>query len=195
MARCAEKSRETTETQIRVKIDLDGSGQSNVKTGIPFLDHMLTLFSRHGFFDLEVEANGDLEIDQHHTMEDLGIVLGTAIKEALGDKRGIRRYGFFLVPMDDALARVVIDLSGRPWLAYEVKALVSHINGIDVRLFQEFFQALTNNLGANLHIDLIRGQETHHILESVFKAFSRALAEAVQMDPRETAIPSTKGSL
>ncbi len=195
MSRAAEINRETNETHIRIKLELDGSGQSRIDTGIPFLDHMLTLFARHGFFDLDVDAKGDLEVDCHHTMEDIGIVLGNTIKDALGDKRGIRRYGAAIVPMDESLARVVLDLSGRPWLAYDVATTVPHINNIDVRLFREMFQALTNNLMLNLHIDLIRGEETHHILEAVFKAFAKALDQATRLDTRETGVPSTKGTL
>lgn len=195
MARKATINRETKETQITVSIDLDGSGTSEVDTGIPFLDHMLTLFSRHGYFDLNVTATGDLEIDEHHTMEDLGIVLGRAIKEALGDCKGIRRYGFFFLPMDETLTRVALDLSGRPCLIWKVNSPATHVNGIDVRLFREFFQALTNSLALNLHIDLIRGEEVHHVYESIFKGFSRALDAAIQDEPRETSVPSTKGVL
>ncbi|MCH2174520.1 MAG: imidazoleglycerol-phosphate dehydratase HisB [Lentisphaeria bacterium] len=187
--------RDTQETQIGLTINLDGEGKSNISTGIPFLDHMLTLFTKHGYFDLEIKAVGDLEIDQHHTMEDLGLTMGKAIREALGDKKGIRRYGFFYLPMEESLSRVVLDLSGRPCLVYNVEPPVTHINNIDVRLFHEFFQALTNTLGVNLHIDLIRGRETHHIYESIFKGFGRALDQAVSNEPRETGVPSTKGLL
>ncbi len=195
MQRSAEIERNTRETQIRISVTIDGAGKSDVSTGIPFMDHMLTLFARHGFFDLHVKASGDLEVDAHHTIEDLGIVLGKAIAEALGDKRGIRRYGHFALPMDDALTMIALDLSGRPFLAYNVTLPVDYINGTDVRLFHEFFLALTNNLALNLHIDLVRGNEVHHILESIFKCFAKALDMATTVDPREAGIPSTKGLL
>ena len=159
------------------------------------MDHMLTLFAKHGFFDLEVKAIGDLEIDAHHTMEDIGIVLGTVIHKALGNRQGIRRYGNFSLPMDESLVNIALDLSGRPYLAYNVSFPVNEINGIGVRLFQEFFQALTNNLALNLHIDLVRGEEVHHILEAIFKCFSKALDQATSLDVREKAVPSTKGVL
>ncbi len=195
MSRSASLERSTKETRIKLSISLDGSGRAELATGVPFLDHMLTLFTRHGYFDLEIKATGDLEVDQHHTIEDLGIVMGAAIKEALGDKQGIRRFGFFILPMDEALVRVALDLSGRPCLVYNVPAPVDHISGIDVRVFQEFFQALNNSLGASLHIDLIRGDDVHHILEAVFKAFAKALDRAIQPESRETGVPSTKGTL
>lgn len=195
MPRTATIERKTTETQILLTINVDGSGTAAVKTGIPFMDHMLTLFARHGFFDLEVQAVGDLDVDAHHTMEDLGLVLGTALRQALGDKHGIRRYGSFYVPMDETLARVVVDLSGRPYLVYQAALPMDTINGLSVRLFQEFFQALTNTLGANLHIDVIRGEEVHHIIEAIFKAFARALDQATQYEARQQGVPSTKGTL
>lgn len=195
MNRQAKTERKTAETRIRVSVNLDGAGVAVVDTGIPFLDHMLTLLAKHSHFDLDIKAIGDLKVDPHHTMEDLGIVLGTALREALGDKRGIRRYGFFILPMDEALARVVLDLSGRPCLVYQVPCPVDYVSDIDVRLFREFFQALVNALGLNLHLDLLRGEEAHHIFEAVFKAFARALAMAVSHDPREPGIPSTKGVL
>ena len=191
----ATEERNTKETQIRMTFSIDGQGKSTVDTGIPFVDHMLTLFAKHGFFDLEVKACGDLQIDEHHTMEDLGIVMGRVIKNALGDKQSIRRYGCFSLPMDETLVNVALDLSGRPYLAYNVSCPVDHINGIGTRLFQEFFQALTNNLALNLHIDLVRGEEVHHILEAVFKCFSKALDIATSIDSREKDIPSTKGTL
>jgi imidazoleglycerol-phosphate dehydratase len=194
-ARTATVERNTSETQITVTVDLDGTGTGSIDTGIPFTDHMLTLFTRHGYFNLDVKAVGDLEIDEHHTMEDLGIVLGTAIREALGDKRGIRRYGFFVLPMDETLVRVALDLSGRPCLVYNVPSEVQFIKGMDVRLFREFFQGLTNALALNLHIDLVRGEDVHHIIEGVFKAFARALDVAVGYEPRETGVPTTKGLL
>jgi imidazoleglycerol-phosphate dehydratase len=195
MTRQATEDRRTTETQIRLTVNLDGQGQSRISTGIPFLNHMLTLFARHGRFDLEIAATGDLDVDAHHTVEDLGLVLGKAIKQALGDKKGITRYGFFLLPMDETLVRVVLDLSGRAWLDYHHPETSETINGLNVRLFREFFQALTNTLGLNLHIDVLRGEEAHHIIEGIFKCFARALAAAVALDPRETGIPSTKGLL
>ena len=195
MQRQATEERVTTETQIRVTVNLDGAGAAQVKTGIPFMDHMLTLMAKHGYFDLEVAATGDLEIDAHHTMEDLGIVMGTAMRKALGDKRGIRRYGFFILPMDESLVHVAIDLSGRPYLSYNVVTPIDHINGVPVRLFREFFQAVVNSLGCNLHVDLIRGDENHHIIEAVFKGFAKALDHATAMESRESSIPSTKGSL
>ena len=213
MSRKATEKRQTNETKIEISFTVDGEGKSDVNTGIPFMDHMLTLFSRHGFFDLTVEAAGDLEIDAHHTMEDLGIVLGTVIRleeathryvpspvmqwnrEALGDKKGICRYGFFILPMDETLARVVLDLSGRACLVYEVEPSARYIKELDVRLFREFFQALTNNLALNLHIDVIRGEDVHHIFEGVFKAFARALDRATSLEPREKGVPTTKGML
>ena len=193
--RKAEVVRKTAETDIRVCIDLDGEGKSSVSTGIPFMDHMLTLFAKHGLFDLEVKAVGDLEIDAHHTMEDLGLVLGQAIAEAVGNKQGIRRYGSFLLPMDEALARVVLDLSGRPYLVYEVTLPAPMIKDVDARLFREFFQALVNKSGLNLHIDLIRAGEVHHAFEAIFKGFARALDEATSIDPRIQGVMSTKGVL
>ena len=195
MKRKAREKRETNETTIDLTFVVDGEGKASIDTGIPFMDHMLTLFTKHGFFDLTVKAKGDLEIDAHHTMEDLGIVLGTAIKNALGDKKGICRYGFFILPMDETLARVVLDLSGRPYMVYEVAPPTRYINTLDVRLFQEFFQALTNNLACNLHIDVIRGEDVHHVYESVFKGFARALDRATQIEPREKGLPTTKGHL
>ncbi len=195
MGRQATIERRTTETQIRVAITLDGTGRAQVDTGLPFMDHMLTLFARHGYFDLEVLARGDLQVDAHHTMEDLGLVLGQAIRQALGDKKGIHRYGFFLLPMDETLVRVVLDLSGRPWLTWQAPFPVAEINGLSVRLFREFFQALTNTLALNLHVDVLRGEEAHHIAEGIFKGFARALDQAVSLEPRETAVPSSKGTL
>lgn len=193
--RNAEISRATRETRIAVKLELDGSGKSSIKTPIPFLNHMLELFARHGFFDLDVKAEGDVEVDYHHTMEDLGLVLGEAIAKALGDKAGIRRYGSCLLPMDEALAQVALDLSGRPYLVYNVKAPAPQVKDIDCRLFHEFFQALAAKSGMNLHIDLIRGEEAHHAFEAVFKAFAKALDQAVGLDPRVEGVLSTKGTL
>ena len=193
--RRATEERNTKETRIKISFVIDGKGLSNIDTGIPFLDHMLTLFAKHGYFDLKIKAHGDLQVDEHHTMEDLGIVLGKVIKKALGDKHSIRRYGCFSLPMDETLINVALDLSGRPYLAYNVKPPVDYVNGIGVRLFHEFFQALTNSLALNLHIDLVRGEEIHHILEAVFKCFSKALDQATSLDKREESIPSTKGIL
>jgi imidazoleglycerol-phosphate dehydratase len=195
MARTSTIERLTRETRIKLSIDLDGSGQGKVCTSVPFLDHMLDLFARHGFFDLEVEASGDIDIDFHHTVEDVGIVLGQAIREALGDKKGIRRYGQATVPMDETLASVAADLSGRPFLVYNVRLPKVKIGEFDVELAREFFQALVNNLGANLHINVMYGDNVHHILEACFKATARALDVATQLDPRIEGVLSTKGKL
>lgn len=195
MSRVAELRRTTKETDIFVKIDLDGTGKYDVETGIPFLDHMLELFAKHGFFDLEVKAEGDIHIDYHHTMEDLGLTLGVVLEKALGDKSGIRRYGSCLLPMDEALARVALDLSGRPYLVYAVEPPADNVKNIDSRLFHEFFQALAVKSGMNLHIDLLRGAEVHHAFEAVFKAFAKALDLAVSADSRINGVLSTKGVL
>jgi imidazoleglycerol-phosphate dehydratase len=195
MARTASIERVTKETRIKLAIDLDGSGQGKICTSVPFLDHMLDLFARHGLFDLTVEAQGDIDIDCHHTVEDVGIVLGQALKEALGDKQGIRRYGQATVPMDETLASVAADLSGRPYLVYNVMLPKVKIGEFDVELAKEFFQALVNNLGANLHINVMYGENTHHILEACFKAVARALDTATQQDPRIQGVMSTKGTI
>tara|TARA_B100000609_G_C17194175_1_gene424225 strand:- start:691 stop:1278 length:588 start_codon:yes stop_codon:yes gene_type:complete len=195
MSRVAELRRTTKETDIFVKLNLDGSGKYDVETGIPFLDHMLELFAKHGFFDLEIKADGDIHIDYHHTMEDLGLTLGTVLSEALGDKGGIKRYGSCLLPMDEALARVALDLSGRPYLVYAVEPPADNVKNIDSRLFHEFFQALAVKSGMNLHIDLLRGAEVHHAFEAVFKAFAKALDQAVSADARIDGVLSTKGML
>ena len=166
-----------------------------IDTGIPFMDHMLTLFAKHGLFDLEVSAKGDLEIDGHHTMEDMGLALGEAIVKALGDKYGIRRYGNFTLPMDETLAQVALDLSGRPYLVYRPGDPKDYIKDLDTALFREFFIALSNKAGMNLHIRILESGETHHIFEAIFKCFARALAQAVEVDPRVKGVPSTKGSL
>ena len=194
-SRIAEVCRETRETQIECTLNLDGSGVARIETPVPFMNHMLELFAKHGFFDLTVKAKGDVEVDYHHTLEDLGLVLGQAIAEAVGDKRGIRRYGSFLLPMDEALARIALDLSGRPYLVYEVTLPAPQVKDIDARLFREFFQALVNRSGMNLHIDLVRAGEVHHAFEAIFKAFARALDEATSVDPRIRGVMSTKGSL
>ena len=187
--------RVTRETAIELSIDLDGKGQSAIHSGVPFLDHMLELFAKHGFFDLTVQASGDTEVDFHHTMEDLGLVLGTAIAEAAGDRKGIRRYGSFLLPMDEALAEIALDLSGRPCLVYQVNMPAAQVGTVDVRLFHEFFQALCVKAGMNLHIRLLAGEEAHHCLEAIFKGFAKALDIAVSIDPRIQGVLSTKGRL
>jgi imidazoleglycerol-phosphate dehydratase len=194
--RSANVSRNTLETQISVALNLDGSGKSNFDTGIPFLEHMLEQIARHGSFDLEISASGDLHIDDHHTVEDIGITLGQAFKEALGDKKGIMRYGHAYVPLDEALSRVVIDFSGRPGIEYRVKFTRPRIGQFDVDLFHEFFQGFANHAPATLHIDNLSGENAHHIAETMFKAFGRALRFAVAKDERMRGIiPSTKGSL
>lgn len=195
MARTSSIERITKETRIRLSIDLDGTGQGKICTSVPFLDHMLDLFARHGLFDLEVEASGDIDIDFHHTVEDIGIVLGQAFKEALGDKKGIRRYGQATVPMDETLASVATDLSGRPYLVYNVRLPKVKIGEFDVELAKEFFQALVNNLAANLHINVMYGDNVHHVLEACFKAAARALDMATQLDPRIQGVMSTKGTI
>lgn len=194
--RQAEISRNTLETRITVRLNLDGSGQCRVATGVPFLDHMLDQVARHGMVDLDVEADGDLHIDAHHTVEDIGITLGQALARALGDKAGLRRYGHAYVPLDEALSRVVIDLSGRPGLSFNVDFSRALIGAFDVDLCREFFQGLVNHALMTLHIDNLRGDNAHHQAETVFKAFGRALRQAVEADPRAAgAVPSTKGSL
>lgn len=195
-ARTAEVQRETLETRIRVRVDLDGTGQTRLDTGVPFFDHMLDQVGRHGLLDLEVEAQGDLQIDAHHTLEDIGITLGQAFAKALGDKRGIRRYGHAYVPLDEALARVVVDCSGRPGLVHEVDYRRARIGEFDVDLIHEFLQGFVNHAGVSLHVDSLRGRNAHHIAETVFKALGRALRMAVEADPRAAGtLPSTKGAL
>ena len=194
--RQAEISRNTLETRITVRVNLDGSGRGKFATGVPFLDHMLDQVARHGMIDLEVEAQGDLHIDAHHTVEDIGITLGQALTKALGDKAGLRRYGHAYVPLDEALSRVVIDLSGRPGLVFGVEFVRAMIGAFDVDLVREFFQGLVNHAGMTLHIDNLRGENAHHQAETIFKAFGRALRMAVEADERAAgSIPSTKGSL
>ena len=188
--------RHTLETRIRVSVDLDGTGRARFKTGLPFLEHMLDQVARHGLIDLEIEAEGDLHIDGHHTAEDIGITLGQALARAVGDKQGIRRYGHAYVPLDEALSRVVVDLSGRPGLIYQVPFTRAMIGAFDVDLFHEFFQGLVNHAALTLHIDNLRGDNAHHQAETLFKAFGRALRMALEPDPRMSGItPSTKGSL
>ena len=194
--RQAEICRNTLETQITVRLNLDGSGQCRCATGVPFLDHMLDQIARHGMIDLDVEANGDLHIDAHHTVEDIGITLGQALARAVGDKAGLRRYGHAYVPLDEALSRVVIDLSGRPGLSFNVDFSRAMIGAFDVDLCREFFQGLSNHALMTLHIDNLRGDNAHHQAETVFKAFGRALRMALEVDPRMgDAMPSTKGTL
>jgi len=196
MTRTAEISRNTRETQIRVRVNLDGTGSAKLVTGIPFLEHMLDQVARHGMIDLDIEAKGDLHIDAHHTVEDIGITLGQALAKAAGDKAGIRRYGHAYVPLDEALSRVVIDLSGRPGLEYGVKYTRGLIGEFDVDLVHEFFQGFVNHAQATLHIDNLRGDNAHHQCETIFKAFARALRMALERDPGTGgAIPSTKGTL
>jgi imidazoleglycerol-phosphate dehydratase len=195
MSRKASIERLTKETQIRLTLNIDGKGGAKVCTSVPFLDHMLDLFARHGLFDLEVEAKGDIDIDFHHTVEDIGIVLGTAFSQALGDKKGIRRYGQATVPMDETLASATVDLSGRPYLVYNARIPKVKIGEFDVELAREFFQAVANNCGANLHINVMYGDNVHHILEACFKAAARALDQATQVDPRIEGVMSTKGKL
>ncbi|KAF3999735.1 imidazoleglycerol-phosphate dehydratase HisB [Glaciimonas immobilis] len=195
-ARTASITRNTNETQIRVAINLDGTGQQKLNTGVPFLDHMLDQIVRHGLIDIEVEAVGDLHIDNHHTVEDVGITLGQAFAKAIGDKKGIRRYGHAYVPLDEALSRVVIDFSGRPGLEFHVPFKRAMIGSFDVDLTHEFFQGFVNHALVSLHIDNLRGDNAHHQCETVFKAFGRALRMATELDPRSAGtIPSTKGSL
>jgi imidazoleglycerol-phosphate dehydratase len=187
--------RRTAETQIRLSLNLDGSGRADARTGVPFLDHMLTLMARHGLFDLEVEATGDLEVDLHHTVEDTGICLGQAITQAVGDKAGITRYGFFTLPMDEVLVTVSLDLSGRPYFLEDLELAGRRIGSFDGELVREFFQAVAANGLMNLHLLLHRGGNAHHVSEAAFKAFGRALDAATRLDPRVQGVPSTKGVL
>jgi imidazoleglycerol-phosphate dehydratase len=194
--RIAEVERNTLETQITCKINLDGTGKTSFLTGVPFLDHMLDQIARHGLIDMDITAKGDLEIDAHHTVEDIGITLGQAFAKAIGDKKGIYRYGHSYVPLDEALSRVVIDFSGRPGLSYEVKYPKAMIGSFDVDLFREFFQGFVNHAGVTLHIDNLKGVNAHHVAETIFKAFGRAVRKAITADIRmEGIMPSTKGSL
>ena len=195
--RVAEVRRDTAETQIQVSLNLDGSGQRSLDSGLPFLDHMLDQIARHGLIDLDIAAKGDLQIDAHHTVEDIGITLGQAFAKAVGDKRGICRYGHAYVPLDEALSRVVVDLSGRPGLEFGVKWKRSVVGQFDLDLIHEFFQGFVNHAQVTLHIDNLKGENAHHQCETIFKAFARALRMAVALDPRlsQDVIPSTKGSL
>jgi imidazoleglycerol-phosphate dehydratase len=195
MSRTAKVTRKTKETDIHVTLELDGNGQARVDTGMPFFNHMLDSFSRHGFFNITIQAKGDLDVDFHHTVEDVGLALGQAFKEALGEKHGIRRFGEASCPLDEALAKVVVDLSGRPYLCYNVKIRSGRVGDFDTDLPHEFFAAFANQLGMNLHIDVPRGENPHHIIEACFKAFARAMDMATQLDPRVQGALSTKGSL
>ena len=194
--RTAQINRKTKETDISLLLTLEGQGRCQADTGIPFMDHMFNLFARHGLFDVVLRAKGDVEVDYHHTVEDIGIVLGSAVNEALGDKLGICRYGFFLMPMDETLARVVIDLGGRPALVYRVESRERLVRDFNIGLVREFFQAFANSAKANVHIELEYGDEPHHIAEAIFKGFARALDQASSIDPRQSGqLPSTKGTL
>jgi len=193
--RTAKLKRKTKETDISVDLNLDGKGNNDISTSIPFLDHMLNLCSFHGLMDMKIRAKGDIEIDYHHLMEDLGITLGEAIKKAVGDKKGITRYGEATIPMDESLARVVLDLSGRPYLVYKVKPLRGNLKDLETSLFEDFFRALSNHSLMNLHISVEYGKDLHHIFEAIFKAFGRALKDAVSVDSRIRRLPTTKGQL
>ncbi len=195
MPRTAQIHRKTGETDIRIALSIEGSGSSTISTRIPFFDHMLTLFARHGLFDLEVNAVGDIEVDFHHTVEDTGIALGQAFAKALGDKKGVRRYGWAYLPMDETLARVVIDFSGRPFLEHRVPSTVGSINGFPFQLVEEFMRAFSVHAGCNLHTEILYGRDAHHMAEALFKGLAKATDQACQLDPRVTGIPSTKGVL
>ena len=188
-------ARTTKETEISVELNVDGRGQAQVDTGIPFLNHMLDIFARHGFFDLTVQAHGDLDVDQHHTVEDVGLTLGQALREALGDKAGIRRFGDAACPLDEALVNAVVDLSGRPFLAYNLRIKQARVGNFDTELVHDFLLAFTNQVGMNLHLNQVQGRNPHHIIEAGFKALARALDKATQVDPRVRGVLSTKGSL
>ncbi len=194
-ARTARVARATKETNITAAVVIDGRGQATVDTGVPFLDHMLDAFARHGFFDFSVRARGDLAVDQHHTVEDVGLALGQAFKDALGDKAGMRRFGDAACPLDEALVRVVVDVGGRPFLVYNVEIKRARVGQFDTELVHDFLLAFVNQLGMNLHVDLVRGRNAHHIIEATFKALARAMDQATQIDPRVRGVLSTKGSL
>ena len=195
MGRKAKATRKTKETAITVELDLDGGGKAEIQTGIPFLNHMLEIFTRHGLFDLKLEAKGDIEVDYHHTVEDVGLTLGQAFKEGLGDKQGISRFGEASIPLDEALAQVVVDLSGRPYLSYNVKIRPGRVGDFDTDLPHEFFQALANQVAMNLHINVTQGENPHHIIEACFKGLARAMEKATRIDERIRGVLSTKGSL
>jgi len=194
--RIASRKRNTAETRIAMTLNIDGGGRADIETGIPFFDHMLNLFTRHGLFDLEIKADGDLGVDYHHTVEDTGLVLGELFRQALGDKKGIRRYGFFILPMDECLSRVAVDFSNRPVLVYDVETPNYLVRDFNLLLIKEFFRAFTHAAGVNLHVRLEYGEEPHHIAECLFKCLARALDAATEIDPRQAgSIPSTKGTL
>ncbi len=193
--RTGKVKRETRETQIDISLNLDGTGKYTIETGIPFLNHMLELFSRHSLIDLKLKANGDIDVDYHHLVEDVGLALGTAIDEALGDRKGIRRYGFFYIPMDEALCRVVVDLGGRPYLVKNMACKKRKLMEFELALFTDFFQAFVVQARMNLHIDQMLGQEAHHAYEAIFKALARAMRMASEADPRDAGIPSSKGRI
>ncbi len=195
MTRSSTINRRTRETDIEVTLDLDGSGRAEVNTGIGFLDHMLEGFARHGFFDLKCQVKGDLQVDGHHTVEDTGIVLGQAIREAAGDKKGIRRYGYFILPMDESLALCAVDLCGRPYLQFACDFTAERVGELDTELVKEFFYAVSYSAGMNLHLRMLQPGNNHHMIEAMFKAFAKALDEAITLDPRITDVLSTKGSL
>lgn len=195
MSRTASIERNTSETKIRLTLNLDGSGKTNIHTGIGFFDHMLNSFARHGFFDLDVEVDGDLYVDCHHTIEDVGIVLGDAIKKAAGDKKGIKRYGSFMLPMDEALMLCAVDLSGRPYFIMDCEFSVDRVGEFDTEMVKEFFYAVSYSSAMNLHLKKVHGENNHHLIEAAFKAFAKALDEATAMDPRIQDVLSTKGAL
>ncbi|HEV7866845.1 MAG TPA: imidazoleglycerol-phosphate dehydratase HisB [Chthoniobacteraceae bacterium] len=195
MSRHALIERHTNETRIRIELTIDGSGQSTIRTKVPFFDHMLTLFARHSLCDLQVETDGDIEVDLHHTVEDTGIALGQAFARALGDKRGIRRYGSAYLPMDETLSRVVVDFSGRPFLEYRAPAITPPIGAFSFSLLEEFLRAFSVHAAINLHVEILYGRDAHHMAESVFKGLAKAVDQACQLDPRVTGVPSTKGVL
>ena len=195
MTRCAQINRKTSETAIRVDLTIDGRGEGKIATKIPFFDHMLTLFARHSLVNLTVEADGDIEVDFHHTVEDTGIALGQAFAQALGDKRGIRRYGWALLPMDETLARVVVDFSGRPFLEYRAPQSVASIGGFPFQLVEEFLRGFSVHAGCNLHAEILYGRDAHHMAEALFKGLAKAVDQACQLDPRVEGVPSTKGTL
>ncbi|AHM56707.1 imidazoleglycerol-phosphate dehydratase HisB [Peptoclostridium acidaminophilum DSM 3953] len=187
------KSRNTLETNIEIRLNVDGSGKSSIDTGVGFFNHMMTLFAKHGLFDLDIQVKGDTDVDDHHTVEDIGITLGQAFAEALGEKRGIVRYGHSYVPMDETLARSVVDLGGRPYLAFDYKFERDKVGSFDTELVKEFLTGFSNSLACNIHIDVIRGENTHHIIEAIFKSLSRAISQAVSVDQRISGVMSTKG--
>jgi imidazoleglycerol-phosphate dehydratase len=195
MSRAATIERKTSETAIRVSLEIDGTGSGRIETKIPFFDHMLTLFARHSVVDLQVQADGDIEVDLHHTVEDVGIALGQAFARALGDKRGIQRYGWVYLPMDETLTRVVLDFSGRPYLEYRAPAAVEAVGAFSFQLVEEFSRAFSVHAGANVHIEILYGRDAHHMAESIFKGLAKAVDQACRIDPRVSGIPSTKGVL